>query len=344
MSDYIHLKPENYYESLYDRYTVEQCRLTEKIFLGDLKSASNISRKQKLKFLDLVLYFKTGERFVSRATTIYKWMEEDRLRDEKIANTPIPTNIICKFCETEMEVGNKSLEVRLDNKPERVEFLFRCERCHIGKRIFDDGTVIDIIPWKCPDCSRKLQVNHKNSEDKLITTKTCEYCGYKNKDSIELRKSGNEDYYSEKEKKSFNIDLDRFCLSKANGDRYIENKRQMERMTAIMEEIKNSDNQKPEPSLIMLTMFQLEELLHKKLEDSKYVKLSMAQPEIRKEVIVEFTVQDSSDRGEYESRKQLKEVITSSLKGVNWRLMSEGVSYRLGVLSGRLRGEELKKG
>lgn len=58
-------------------------------------------------------------------------------------------------------------------------------------------------------------------------------------------------------------------------------------------------------------------------------------------MIIEFTVQDGRvERGEYDSRKELKRAIDSALLNTNWKLMSEGVGYRLGILSGRLKGLE----
>jgi translation initiation factor IF-1 len=58
-------------------------------------------------------------------------------------------------------------------------------------------------------------------------------------------------------------------------------------------------------------------------------------------MIIEFTVQDNkTGRGEYDSRIQLQRIIKKTLENTNWRLMSEGVNYRLGILSGRLRGYE----
>ena len=56
---------------------------------------------------------------------------------------------------------------------------------------------------------------------------------------------------------------------------------------------------------------------------------------------------NKSDRKEYDSKKGLQKLINKILVNTNWRLMSDGVDYRLGYLSGRLRAyekeEDLKK-
>tara|TARA_R100000655_G_scaffold69995_1_gene108205 strand:+ start:117 stop:374 length:258 start_codon:yes stop_codon:yes gene_type:complete len=67
-------------------------------------------------------------------------------------------------------------------------------------------------------------------------------------------------------------------------------------------------------------------------------------PEMGRDVYVGFSCLDSkSDRNDYDSRKTLK----SALEDTNWRLMSDGISYRLVYLNGRVKAheseEDLKK-
>ena len=86
-------------------------------------------------------------------------------------------------------------------------------------------------------------------------------------------------------------------------------------------------------------------LLNPSLEKEDYVKLDFSKPDIDMGVIVQFTVQDDkSDREEYDSKTHLKRILQKSLEDTNWRLMSDGVSYRLGVLTGQLRGYESEDG
>jgi hypothetical protein len=64
-------------------------------------------------------------------------------------------------------------------------------------------------------------------------------------------------------------------------------------------------------------------------------------PELGKDVIVPFTAQDADpDRKEYDRTTALKKLISDTLENTNWRLMAEGVSHRLGYVSGRLKGYE----
>jgi hypothetical protein len=58
-------------------------------------------------------------------------------------------------------------------------------------------------------------------------------------------------------------------------------------------------------------------------------------------ITIEFSVQDQQvDRKEYNSIHDLQKLLNDNLKGTNWRLMSDGISYRLGLLKGKLKGVE----
>jgi len=90
-----------------------------------------------------------------------------------------------------------------------------------------------------------------------------------------------------------------------------------------------------------LPVTKLKKLLVPRLEKEGYIKLEFFKPEMRRDVIIEFTVQDNKeDREAYDSRSQLKSLLKQTLKDTNWRLMSEGIYYKLGILIGRLRGYE----
>lgn len=93
-----------------------------------------------------------------------------------------------------------------------------------------------------------------------------------------------------------------------------------------------------------INIAELQKLLAVALKKEEYINLEFSKPEIGKDIIISFTVQDNkTDRGEYDSRIQLQRIIKKTLENTNWRLMNEGVYYRLGILSGRLRGYELEE-
>ncbi len=90
-----------------------------------------------------------------------------------------------------------------------------------------------------------------------------------------------------------------------------------------------------------LTILQLEELLVPLLEKNKYVKFHMKDPETGRDVFVPFIVYDGDDkRDERSSILTIQKLMKKTLESTNWRLMSNGVNYRLGMLNGRLRAYE----
>ena len=72
-----------------------------------------------------------------------------------------------------------------------------------------------------------------------------------------------------------------------------------------------------------------------------YVKFDLGKPDVGRDVTVEFSAQDAKpERKEYDSIHELQKLIKSELEPTNWRLMSDGIQYRLGFLTGRLHAYE----
>jgi len=97
-----------------------------------------------------------------------------------------------------------------------------------------------------------------------------------------------------------------------------------------------------------LTIVELQNLLNPLIENAGYAKLDLGKLYTQKDVVVGFGVQDTkSGRQEYDSIHELQRIIRKALESTNWRLMSDGITYRLGYLQGRLKGvegeENLKK-
>ena len=114
-----------------------------------------------------------------------------------------------------------------------------------------------------------------------------------------------------------------------------------------MEYLQKADQKRTDPDYIKvselkkLSVVELEKLITETMEKEKYIKFIMGKPDIDRYVIVPFTIQDAdSSRVEADSIRKFHKAIKKALEGTNWRLMNEGVNYRLGYLSGRLKGYE----
>lgn len=343
---YKHLQPESYYSDLYDRLTIEECRRLEKRGISEDHAAieTNRSKKDKIKkeftvkvIVPTILYFVKGDRYKKKAETIRKWMERDEAKDRKLENATVPTDIICRKCGSEMAATLKNLHSEEFKDEERVMFFFECpNKCKPLRVIFEDGEEYFPKPHLCEKCNAEVKIKDTKRGGVIITTYICKKCGHKGKETLDLNPP------KEKIDKNFEGDRKRFCLSAEEGQKYIEGSAKLEHFSEMMKEIKEKEKiSKAIAKIKKLPVAGLKKLLTPKLEKEGYGKLEFSKPEIDRDVIIKFTVQDNKeDRQEYDSRSQLKKLLKQTLENTNWRLMSDGINYRLGILTGRLRGYE----
>lgn len=344
-----YLKDESYYNDLYDRFTINECRRMEmalsKVEYKPKTKSDKKSKKKEIKvtfnLASVPLCFIKGERYLKKAETIRKWMEKDRAQDEKIEKTPPPRDIFCTFCNLPMETTIKDLHSNLDESKNKVLFFFECSACGKRKAVYEDGKEWQLTPTICPKCQNEMLEESQRKANKIITVYTCPKCHYKEKDIFDL----DEKPKPEKIDPDFKKDRQRFCLSEKEGGEYFSSKLHLENFHKIMEDLKEKEKNKDlydkVAKIKKLTVAELQKLLTPAMEKEDYIKLEFSQPEIGKDVIIQFTVQDNkSGRVEYDSRLILQKLIKRTLSDTNWRLMSEGINYRLGILSGRLRGYE----
>ena len=348
-----YLKEEVYYHNRYDLSTIKQC-------LEHIKSWHSVSEKNEhaedlkhltpemrqsmtAKALTLSLYMIKGERCRRRAEEIWRWMEQDRKRDEFYQSARQPANINCSNCGTAMTVILKELNERL-HKPMRALFMFECGRCKKRSGYFDDGERFRSEPEPCPKCKHNLKCLVKKEQNNLIWERTCQACGYEEREiddfeKLEARRREREQEDALLLKKH----REEFCFLGQEGQEYLDSIRRLEQLAELVKsvELRKKDPDYQEVAKIAKwNISDMEKALLSALEKGEYTKLLLDKPEIEKFVIIPFTVLDSSNRTDRESEGELRKLIKQALSGSNWRLMSEGVSYRLGCLAGRLKGYE----
>ena len=331
-----HLKPRQHYKDLYDRHTVEQGLRYEQQSEEALKDPKWPPGAAALYYSVLSYYFK-GQRYADRDETIEEWMQKDRKMDEKFANTHPPRFVKCKFCLGEMELLDKMLDWKADSDLMRVIFYFRCKECRVGAKIDDLGNVEDIVPSRCPTCTRDLKVSHKKTKKKITTNRTCKFCGFNDVDVLELSDSNEKDEVPDPEvEKQYRKDKDRFCISDKEGLEYLDCRTRAERFKWFEEEKKAK---KAEPPVENVNLPELEKRLVTGLAGSGFDKLAVGAPDMTRGVTVEFTVQDMKSRDAYTAKRNFKKLLNFVIGGTNWKLMSEGLNFALGIVSGRLRGK-----
>lgn len=358
-----YLKDEQHYIDRYDLHTIEECLDTVKMFQDIYQKSlvseelKDLSQEDKLKDANIMLhrclFVIKGKRYEKKKETIQKWIEEDKLKQDKQDYTPTPEGIVCPLCSGSMYFNSsKHLDYTYDSPIMRMMFLFKCSKCKKQQWVYDDGQIRVSEPDLCPKCKEEIDIT-ANRKGKVITWKhKCKSCGFAKtevedlgkKDKAWEKKHAQWKKKEEEDKKLLEKYRKEYCLSDKEGEEHVETLEAMEVANAIHEEeAQKFDSPVYQRSLQLkkTTIADLEKLLAKHLEKEKYTKLFFDKPEIGQYVIVPFTVQDTnSSRKDHVSSSELEKVIKNALEDTNWRLLSNSVMYRLGYLEGKLKGYE----
>lgn len=349
-----YLKSEQYYVDLYDKQTVEHCRVIESRHYKTFKekglyeeSCDPEKRGAHVAVMNLHLYFEKGESYRKKAETIKSWMERDAKRDEFIKSAKAPHNITCLTCGRIMFMSLESFEMGFDEKPDKVLYFYDCPLNHSPKRAFyNNGVEYKSKKTVCSKCGGDTKDTHKKSKKKVVTTWECLVCSHIDSCTLDLTPDKKD---KEVVDDKYIQDRDRFCLSEKNGQEYIMSQHALKEVTASLEKVLHKEKDQEErkdvydkvASLKKLKILEVEELLKPLLEKAGYLKFHTKDPEITKDVYLPFVVYDTKqDRADRVSVFDLNKLVKKTLEKTNWRLMSDGCHYRLGMLEGKLRAYE----
>jgi hypothetical protein len=275
----------------------------------------------------------------NKEKTVNEWMDADRRRDELLATACAPENIRCLKCRALLTPNSGNLH-DLDGR-EHVLFFYTCpNECLPHRALFDSGEEYKPKPHLCPKCQTNLNEKHERIKDeKIVVINTCPNCDYT--DTYEIGLNDRE----EAPDPEYAKDRERFCLTNEQGQKALQERFEMEQIGKLVDKWKEEDEHKEDYEAMRriqkLTVIELEKLIAPLLEKVEYIRLQFGVPDITKDVFLPFTVYDSkSGRNDRESTHNLARIIKKALTDTNWRLMSDGISYRLGVLTGRLRAYE----
>ncbi len=384
MKSFFHyLRAREYYENLYDELTVKDCRITEGIFLKqypqvkkinfqdrdndrwitaesakkDREDYEKLSKKEK-EFLahynipKLILYFKTGERYLKREETINEWIKRDEARDQKRESiwemTHPKTDKRCRQCGDRMKPIHKDFHsIGSEENEDRILFMYECRGCEFREGEFSDGEIWERKKPRCPECREILEESHKRLKTKIKFISICPSCKFKDSWEMELGDKSKKKTPEEiKEENLMERDKLRFCLTEKEGREFAESKSSLERLSKLFEEIDEREasgemKEKDKEKLEKIGVLEAQKRIKTKLSGKKFLKLKFAEPNMSRDVSCEFKVYEGdSSRDEHNAKKQLKILIEKALKGSNWKLMSDGISCRMGILNGRIRGIE----
>lgn len=361
---YTHLKEREYYEEFYDKMTVEDARrgmvayddffekLERKLPKGDTTDRPGNALILNVFYMGVVGN-ELIRRYEQRSPHIAEWMAKDEAKDEQIASARLKEEPYCHHCSKKgLRIIDKSLMHRKAKykigDPEEVLFMLQCPHCNKNSAFWEDGTAWNVKPTLCPKCSTEMTYTKRKTKTAINFKYACPSCQHSYKDNLDIS-------VKEEEKPDPDYEKDRihFCLlDKEFREKLIEIQRGLKQMAELGKEIKEKENNKEVYDAIKELkkpkIAELATLLSPALERAGYNEFHLDQPEMGKDVFIGFNCLDTKpDRSDYDSRSVLTRLVTRTLEDTNWRLTSDGISYRLGYLSGRLHAyeseEDLKK-
>lgn len=349
-----YLQDDQHYIDRYDLHTIKECLdwywnirngLEEKRNAEEVKKFTKEEfDKEVHKVASYTVNVIKAQRYKRKKETIQKWMDRDRTEQEKFDNAVAPDGVLCKECFSSTKVTSKDL---LDSYEEnsQVLFMFECLKCKKRQALYEDGTEWHHEEPRCPECNSQLKDKSKNVKNILTTTYICPNCDYKKEDVYDFSKSKKEREAREaKENKLLAEYRKEFCVDEKVGEEMLHTYEQISRFVDEMKEREKNDNDpliQKARQLKKLKVIPLGKLIEDTIEKEGYADLKFGKPEMGQFVIIDFSVNDTKDdRKEYDSQNTLKKLIKRVLEDTNWRLMSEGIHYRLGILTGRLKAYE----
>lgn len=343
-------------QAYYDRYdllTIRSCidtvtlyreKVAPQLGASDLKDISPEERERSLNYmLNMHLYTQKGERGLKKERTILEWMARDQEKQEKLDNIPVPRGVRCQKCGSEMRFTMKELIDHYDNL--RVLVFFECSKCKTRMAIYDNGEEFSRKPEQCPKCKGDLTTETIQRKDKITWITTCAKCGFREEDVDDFKAMRKErEQREKKDQELMRKYRAEFCLSPEETEKY----KRFKEVAAYANEVYEFEKSKFDDPVFdyaskvkKLSITELESLLNREFEKADFTRMSFEKPQMTRYVLVQFTVQDNDPgRKEKASKQLVKDIVDVTLADTNWRLENEGLAYRLGFITGFLRGYE----
>jgi len=339
-----HLKKYIYYNELYDKLTIEKCQRWENMeypvdiskLKGKEKEVEKIKRDcSRNLVIPVALYFIKAECAAKKSETIEKWMERDQGKDQRLINAVEPQGVRCLNCSSILKQCI-SRDLMDDSRgQENVLFMFECENCKKRRAYWENGEEWIYKPT-CSKCKAEVGVTSSRKNNSTITRYSCPRCGYVETSTFDFSKN------KEEVDPDFEANRKKYCISEKEGAEIMWEAEERKRILDKCEEKeKNKELYDAIDNIKKLTISELHDLLNPLIEKAGYIKFEFEKPDLQKDFILGFSLQDSkTGRNDRESVYEIQKIIKDALKSTNWWLMSDGISYRLGYLQGRLRGIE----
>jgi len=331
-------KSDQYYEDEYDRLTIKMLReLDDQPGDFDPPRAYSMSDPEEFRQLNERIlaqseYNNIGAvRAKNRYIEIRSRISSDEHKDRLLSVNPPPENVRCNNCGERMDFYNHLFKGTDDGE---LVYLFDCPNEHDRKRkaVYPNGREWVIPERQCNYCGGRILTKTKKTRKTIILTDTCEKCD--KKEVLELDRTVEKILpINEAERKKYCLD---FIGRKTRAEEF-------EAILSFAEMMKEKESKYNYSHVQQLNISKLEQLLPQNAENAGFIKMQFDKPQNDRYLVVDFSVQDSTNRDSSSSIKALKKIIENTLFSTNWKLMDTDISYNLGFLSGKLKGYSLEE-
>ncbi len=329
-------QPDQYYLDQYDRDTIRQLKKLESYELKEMEGLSDLDvwKKRIEHSMNPNGFQMTGVwRARNKERLILEQKMADEGKDRLVLRHPIPKDVKCNDCNSTMQFEGTMFK----EDDAQVLFVFKCSAGHLPKKaIRPDGSEHYFPQPKCAKCGGKvISTTEKKNENHFKFIDTCSLCGHIEIDEFELD--------PEREKPILEEDRKTYCTFFINRKTFYEDLKAIADLGKLAEENEKQKREKEQFEVDKIerpNIPQLEKRLTYIAEKNDFIKFQFDKPEMGRHVVISFSLQDPSNRNEQESVKLITTSVKKALFHTNWRLMTEGISYRLSYLTGRLKSHD----
>jgi len=348
--DYLHER--QYYIDRYDLQTINRCMPYVKAYQTMIKHehlkkwhTDEDHEFEVNKVISYYLKFVISDRCKDKEKCIEEWITCDTKIQKRYDNTPVP-NIKCEHCGKYMSEVIRTF-IGSDYETTPLELILSCDDCRNRKRVDQNGNEIMPRSEHCEKCDGIIHSTMKFGKNVTTTTYACTHCGYRHKD-IHAHKAFEKEFQEReaKDKALLGQYRDMFCPTGEEAEKLVYAIENMKLGQEIYEReliLQDTDAQDQARGVKKIDATELEKILTKELLPLGYKNLVFGQTSIDRYVDIPFAVQlsDSTNKG-LSAENLLNTKTKPILEHTNWRLVKDDTRYRLGFLSGKLRGYELE--
>jgi hypothetical protein len=322
-------KSDQYYEDEYDRLTIELMKQRLKEWEDKLQLITEEASFNKQLIIADIDINEFGTHFAqNKRENIQQLIANDELKDRLVAGTPVPPPPYCTVCDNYMKFFDYDF---IDDKP-AIHFIFSCGNGTKHNAILEaNGSTLAIQEKYCPYCNGAIKTKVKRAKYKITATDSCTACTWSSSTELDTKPKQQQLLPIPDEERKI------YCTDFKNRRGFLHD---LQKLAALSDHIEIKHDLS---KIQLLKVAELDKRLSEALQRNQFSKLQFEPPKVTGFITIRFSVLDTSERTAQQSTKALKRIISGALSLTNWRLMTTEITYRLGYLTGQLKGVDQKE-